>query len=500
MPNAIADPTLSETEPVRAPLRAAHQTVFVAVFALTLFRVVLALFDRTELSTDEAQYWFWGQTFDFGAYSKPPLIGWILRLSTDLLGQTVAAVRLPSALFHGASALLLFHAALRIASPPVALLASLSYLTTPAVALGTALMTTDTPMLFAAALALLAQIGLAEARSGGRRAIGWALLFGLSLGLGILAKHAMLFWIAGAFVAGWLSPRLRPRAGDAALAAAVMIAVILPHLAWLARHDFITLHHIQDITRGHALSASRPLQFLAEQLVVMGPILFPAMLIAAARAQRGTWARGLAALALVPLLIVVAQGVKGPVLANWAVLYLIPGSVLAALWLVHHPWLARISLGLGLAISLALPVVKVSGAGLPWETDKPLLSRYLGHGEPAQWALEAAKAAGAGTLVAQGRGIIADLSWFGADAGLAIRAMPPAGKPTHHWEATAPFDPNADPRPVLLLWSDEAPVPCGQAILISRFKAPPGAYGGNTFNLWRLEYPDCLAIQGAADE
>lgn len=56
--------------------------------ALISFRVVLVFFDQTELYTDEAQYWFWGQDLAFGAYSKPPLIGWVIQLSTDFLGQT----------------------------------------------------------------------------------------------------------------------------------------------------------------------------------------------------------------------------------------------------------------------------------------------------------------------------------------------------------------------------------------------------------------------------
>lgn len=476
---------------------ALRRIALTAILGITLFRVVMALLDRTELSTDEAQYWFWGQTFDFGAYSKPPLIGWITRLSTDLLGQSVAGVRLPAALFHGATALVLFHLAARISTASVALIAALSYLTTPAVALGSALMTTDTPMLLAAALALAAQLGLGQAHMQGRPAPGLAVGLGLALGMGLMAKHAMLFWLAGALVAALLSPLFRLRMRDAALAGAVMLLVILPHLLWLARNDFITLHHVQDITRGEGLSALRPLAFLAEQAAVMGPILFVALLLAMAGRARTEASAGLTALALAPLLVVMAQGVKGPVLANWAALYLIPGSVLAAIWLVRHPWLTRVSLGLGLVLTLALPVAKVWGTGLPGPKGQPLLARYLGHGEVAQWALDTASAAGAGTLVAQGRGLMADLSWFGAGSSLALRAVPPKGRPAHHWEATAALDPKADPGPVLLLWPEGHPLACPGAEEISRLRAPPGVYGAITFTLLRLDAPECLLPPGS---
>lgn len=483
---------MAERDQERA--RSLRWLALTAILGITLFRVVLAVFDRTELSTDEAQYWFWGQTFEFGAYSKPPLIGWLTRLSTDLLGQSVAGVRLPAALLHGATALVLFHVAARISTLPVALIASLSYLTTPAVALGSALMTTDTPMLLAAAIAFAAQLGLAEARSQGRAALGWVLVLGLALGVGLLAKHAMVFWIAGALGAALLSPRFRIQRGDAFLAGAAMLVVVLPHLLWLARNDFITLHHIQDITHGQRLSAVRPLVFLAEQAAVMGPILFGALLMAMAGRARTEWSGGLAALTLAPLLIVMIQGIKGPVLANWAVLYLIPGSVLGAIWLARHRWLARASLGLGLVLTLALPVLKIVGTGLSAPNGQPLLARYLGHAETAKWALEAARAAGAGTLVAHSRSLMADLSWFGAGSSLALRAVPPKGRPANHWEATAAFDPKADPGPVLLLWPEGQPLACTDGQEISRFIAPPGVYGRTTFTLLRLDAPECLSI------
>lgn len=492
---AVKTPSAAEAERL-----AAQRTALIAILALTLYRVLLAFFDRTELSTDEAQYWFWGQTFDFGAYSKPPLIGWILRVSTDLLGQTVAAARISTPLFHGVTAWILFLLAKRILPARVALLAALCYLTTPAVTLGSALVTTDTPLLFAASLALLAQIGLAQARDEDRRAPRMAVVLGFALGLGLLAKHAMLFWLAGAVIAGMLTPRLRIRLGDAAIALGVMFVVVLPHLVWLAQHNFITLHHIQDITQKETLSLLRPLSFLAEQAAVMGPILFAALLIAMTRMRRADWTAPLAILSLVPLLIVTAQGVKGQVLANWAVLYLVPGSVLAATWLVRHPRLARASLILGLAVALALPLVKVMGTGLTGSHGKPLLARYLGHEPVARWAISSAEQAGGGTLVAQGRDLMADLSWFGSTSPLAFRAIPPQGRPAHHWEVVAPYNPVTDPGPVHLLWTEGRPPPCADGVEVGRFEAPPGYYGGRSFVLLRLDTPTCLSAPDADDE
>jgi 4-amino-4-deoxy-L-arabinose transferase-like glycosyltransferase len=483
-------PSTSIARPVpRTDLHDGPASAALAVALLLIgFRLALGFMDQTELSTDEAQYWFWGQSLEFGAYSKPPLIGWITRLSTDLFGQSVAAVRLPAILLHAATAGVIFACARRLAPLPVARLAALLYLVSPAVALGSGLMTTDTPLLLAAATALLAQLRLAAARAAGDRAFGAAVLLGLAIGLGLLAKHAMLFWLLGATLAALLSPAFRPSRADLALAAAILVAVVAPHLVWLAQHGFITVLHIQTITEGPAYSLLRPLRFLAEQFLVAGPICFGAMAVALLR--DGT-SPALAVLVLTPLLIVVVQGIRGPVLANWAVLSLVPGTVLAAEILAKHPWVARLSLVLGLTVSVALPLAKAFGTDLQKPGGRPLFSRYLGHSEVAHWAVETAVAQGADVLIAKDRDLLADLSWFSTGSGLTIRAVPPGGRPAHHWEMVAAFRPEEGGRALLLLRSD-APLPCPNARAVARMVAPPGFAGGDTLLLYRLPDPGCL--------
>jgi 4-amino-4-deoxy-L-arabinose transferase-like glycosyltransferase len=499
MPSSIAIPHPRGTDLPQAASRRADAVAAVAILSLVAWRVVLAFLDRTELSTDEAQYWFWGQKLEFGAYSKPPLIGWILRLATDLMGQTVWTVRLPAALFHGLTATVIYVFARRIAAQPVALLAALSYLTTPAVALGSALMTTDTPMLLAAAVALLAQSRAAEAHATGQGAPWTALVLGISLGLGLLAKHAMLFWLAGALLAALLSPAWRLRRTDLALAVAAMLIVIAPHLFWLQQHGFITFTHVRDISDGQGLSLLQPARFLAEQLLVMGPILAVAIALALFRKDHDGWTLGLAALTAAPLMIVLLQATRGPTLANWAVLSLVPGSILAAHWLHRHPWLARASLAIGLAVSLAIPAFKVFGTDLSRSEGRPYLARYLGQAELATWALDNAATAGVTTLVARDRDLLAALSWHVSDRGIAIRAVPPEGAPRHHWELTAPYDPATDPGPVLLFLRETGARPCPQAPEVKRFTAGPGFAGNETFILLRPDDPSCLVKEGTTE-
>lgn len=488
MPSTTIARQASRTDRTYVPV----STALATALGLIAYRMAFGLLDRTELSTDEAQYWFWGQTLEFGAYSKPPLIGWIIRASTEMFGQSVAAVRLPAVLIHAATAAVIFAVARRLALGRIAWLAALLYLLSPAVVLGSALMTTDTPLLFAAAVALLAQLRTGEAHASGKQAPGAAILLGLALGLGILAKHAMLFWLGGAALAAVLSPMFRPGRTDLCIASAIMLAVVAPHVAWLAQHGFITVSHVQAITEGSGgASVLRPLRFLAEQFLVAGPITFAAIWLAGRDMPA---ASGLLAFAIFPLVIVLLQAMKGPVLANWAVLYLVSGVILAAVWLARHPKLGALSIGLGLLVALAIPALKVFGTDLLRADGRPVLYRYLGHSDTARWALATAADLNAKVLVARDRDLLADLSWFSVGTGLQIRAFPPYRRPAHHWEMTAAFDPGRDLDALILLRSTALP-PCPAAREVTRRRASPGFSGGETLVLYQLPDPACLAPQ-----
>jgi hypothetical protein len=81
-------------------------------YSLLVIKIILAslllLFYGIGLSPDEAQYWLWSQSPDWGYYSKPPGIAWVLFLSTKLLGNTVFAIRFPAVLISSLLAYLMY--------------------------------------------------------------------------------------------------------------------------------------------------------------------------------------------------------------------------------------------------------------------------------------------------------------------------------------------------------------------------------------------------------
>ncbi|MGV8953003.1 MAG: ArnT family glycosyltransferase, partial [Cypionkella sp.] len=166
---------------------------FAFVALLMLLRWGLLAFDRTDLYVDESQYWLWGQHFDFGYYSKPPLIGWLIGAVTTLAGSdSVFWVRMPGALLHGATALILAAWANRAMGRREAVLVAALYATLPMVALGSLLISTDTVMAPFYAAALYAFHRLTETR-----APRFALLAGAAIGAAFMAKYAAVYFLIG---------------------------------------------------------------------------------------------------------------------------------------------------------------------------------------------------------------------------------------------------------------------------------------------------------------
>ena len=62
-----------------------------ATLGLTLVRLFVLRASPLQLYPDEAQYWVWSRSLDLGYFSKPPLIAWIIWLTTAALGDAGSA-------------------------------------------------------------------------------------------------------------------------------------------------------------------------------------------------------------------------------------------------------------------------------------------------------------------------------------------------------------------------------------------------------------------------
>ena len=463
------------------------RTGIAVIAALTLYRGIMLAFSTAELFVDESQYWQWGQELAWGYYSKPPLIGWVLRAFSELSGSDNAFwVRLPGALFHAATALILMGAAREVTDRRAAMMVGVIYVTMPVVAVGALLISTDTILMPFLAGALWLYLTLVRRPSGAR-----ALALGLCLGLGMLAKYAAIYFVIGAGVGAALLPAARIAWRDAALAALVFLAVIAPNLVWNLQHDLTTLTHTADnvdwVRRpGVHLNPQGALEFLAAQFMVMGPVLFGAYLLIAVRALgRPEWrARWLVWMSAPTLALVTLQALLSKAYANWAVTACLAVVLLVVpvLWHRARMWL-WVGLALNLAVSAFLPYAATQATAWTRAGDgRLLMRRYVGQTAMSARILEEARRQGVSAVVSGNRHLLADLFLAAKGSGIEIYAVPVPDHPPHFYAQQHPY-PAGRAGAYLFATLGEVP-PCPGPPPVATWKPGPGLYAPNTLSLY----------------
>lgn len=305
----------------------------IAIIAgLLAMRLLLVAWSPLELYADEAQYWRWGQSLEWGYYSKPPMIAWVIHLSTALFGDSEAAIRIFAPIFHAIAAFFLFLLSRRMFNSWAGLITVLTYLFMPGIVLSSGVISTDGVLFPFWCMALYLFWRL---REDDLAWVGVAAL-GLAIGAGFLSKYAMLYFGIGIVLTCILDrdtwSALTSRKGVATLLIAT--AVFAPHLLWNAANDFKTVSHTVDNANlgGQLFNLENLPKFLGDQIGVFGPVSFVALIAGlvvlrprrdladlgdAAHAQRTkeTWL----ACFIVPVLLIIAfQAVLSRAHANWA--------------------------------------------------------------------------------------------------------------------------------------------------------------------------------------
>lgn len=470
------------------------RTAYLVILAVTVWRIALLPYG-TDLFVDEAQYWFWGQNLDFGYYSKPPMIAWVIRAFTTVFGSDDAFfIRLGGPVFHAATALVLMACARGIGDGRIAGWVGVTYVTAPAVAFASVYMSTDTLLLFFVAVTLWAYAGLTQKTS-----VGLALLMGVSFGLAFLSKYSALLLVPGGLVALLLVREARIGWRDFFVSAIAAAVVASPNLVWNLLHDATTVRHTTELAAWSAmhLDIGNALEFLGAQFGVIGPVTFAALLWASGGVLRGraeAWQKILFWLSMPVVGLITLQALTGKAYANWAALGYVAGVPLAVWWL-RDRWRAGlwISLAINGLVSLAFPVVVAVPDAVVLPNGDPVLKRYLGRSEVSLWAAEAARKAGLSVIVTDNRDMVADLFHTLRDESLAIYARAPAGFPGSYYEQTFAL-PAALSGDVAYL--TRAPLTCAARVPVELARISPdyGHFDGRTIYLYRT-VAGCLPAQ-----
>lgn len=237
--------------------------------------------------------WVTPKLFHVNYFEKPPLLYWLTAASFEAFGQTEGAARIVPALSGIVTVLLTFALGLRLAGPR-------------ATWLGCGMLATM-PLFFALAQALLIDMLLTACMTatllgvyGAHRAErkrGWALLVGVSVALGMLAKGLVAIVLPGAIALAFLLWRRDWPTVRALLDWRVILAFLVVTVPWfvlVSRRNpdflefFFVREHFQRFTGKAATRVGHPEgPFYYIPVILLGPAPWTLVAVVLAATQAG---------------------------------------------------------------------------------------------------------------------------------------------------------------------------------------------------------------------
>ncbi len=369
----------------------------VLLAAAAAVRLLVAAF--VPLVPDEAYYWEWSRHLAAGYFDHPPVIAWLIRAGTVILGATPIGVRAGPIATGFLGSLAAAALANRLGGPRGAWRLAILLSVVPLAGAGLILATPDAPLLACSAVMLWAIDHALGAASAPAEAvppadpaphaqgpvIGWWIAAGAALGCGASSKYTVVLIPAAVLVAFAISPELRAelRRPGPYIACGVAACVFFPVVAWNARHDWVSfrfqLHHGLGPVTG--LAFVRELGLAGGQAGLVSPVLFVLAVGAAAHAvSRPRMPRRfvLAVVAVFVWAFFAVSAIRRPVEANWPAIAVLPALVLLATWMPgarRAKW-ERIGVAIGGGMVLAIYVMALSPVPLLPARADPLVRAF----------------------------------------------------------------------------------------------------------------------------
>lgn len=249
-----------------------HIILMGSLLSLFFLRVIVLYGLNHPLFGDEAQYWMWSKALEWGYFSKPPFIAFVIKVFTSLSDEPFW-IRLPFLCAHFVTAFGIRQILKEQGFRDRSYLGALFYLCLPGVFLSSQIASTDPlllifwswGMVFAARLFFTNQSGWS-----------WIAL-GICMGLGLLTKYAMIWFVLGLVLSALvvLSGQHRSSVLRKVLGATLIAcAMLTPNVYWNFQQGWITfIHTSQNIG---VWNLQKPfinvLTFLVMQVGIFGPL------------------------------------------------------------------------------------------------------------------------------------------------------------------------------------------------------------------------------------
>jgi dolichol-phosphate mannosyltransferase len=249
------------------PSSSRWQALTIAAVAYTVF-LRLACMGSIDLIPEEAYYWNYAQHLDWSYLDHPPMVGWLIWLSTYLLGKSELSVRLPSLFSWAVAAVFMFRWTHSLFGRDAAFRCVLLLAVLPVYFGFGFFMTPDAP-LFAAWAGFLYYLHHAVISQNRRAWLG----AGLCMGIGMLSKYTIL--LPGLSTAIYLLLHHRSRQWWARkepyVGAALSAMIFSPVVFWNAKNGWASFI-FQGPHRWHGPPEFSLLFLIPSVLLILTPV------------------------------------------------------------------------------------------------------------------------------------------------------------------------------------------------------------------------------------
>ena len=325
--------------------------LFLFLLAVSLFRIYYILNGPLDLGPDEAHYWEWSRRLDWSYYSKGPLIAYLIRIGTSLLGESVLGIRIMAVICSALSSIFIYLLGKNLYDEHVGLSSAMLLQIIPLYSTYGIIFTIDSPLILFWTLSLLflwkatstqSKVGSPETEPAREiikeshishltSQIYWCLL-GITVGLGLLAKYTMAFFYPCALLFLLFSKESRKllfRKGPY-ISLLISLFVFSPVIIWNAHHGWVTFHHTAGqahLAEGFQISPKDFLEFIGSQLGVITPLLLVLIALPVWKMRRSSQGAFLFWFSIPIVIFFVFKSIQAKVQANWALQGYITGII-----------------------------------------------------------------------------------------------------------------------------------------------------------------------------
>lgn len=319
---------------------------------IQLYRLFVLYHVNIDLHVDEAYYWGWSKHLDFGYYSKPPMIAWVIHLASMICGDGEICIKSPSLILYLLTSINVFLIAKELFDEKVAFFSGITFITLPLVSFYSLAITTDSVLLFFYSLTLLFFIKAIKED----KLLYW-IIAGIAGGLGLLSKYNMILFILSVVIYIFLCKKKEFKKKNLYIAMLIAAAIYFPNLIWNYHHNFITFDHIEDISEidRKLFHPDKLLNFILAQFGVFGPVFFSVLIYLIVKPYlKDCRYKLLYSFTFVFLGFFIIQSFLSRAFANWASATYIAGTVLVIAYLIEKNKIYLIKVGIAINLIAAV--------------------------------------------------------------------------------------------------------------------------------------------------